>query len=59
MRSTPEPFLGKATISRMLSTDSSTIKIRSSPGAQPACGGAPNLKAFSMPENLDSTYSLL
>ena len=59
MRSTPEPFFGKATMSRMLSTDSRTIKMRSRPGAQPAWGGAPNLKAFSIPEKRDSTYSLL
>ena len=59
MRSTPEPFFGKATISLMLSTDSKTIKMRSRPGAQPAWGGAPNLKAFNIPLKRDSTYSLL
>lgn len=55
MRSTPEPFLGKATISRILSTPSSTIKMRSRPGAQPAWGGAPYLNAVSMPPKRDST----
>ena len=59
MRSTPEPFLGKATISRILSVSSRTIKMRSKPGAAPACGGAPYLKAESMPRKRDSTYSLL
>ena len=49
MRSTPEPFLGKATMSRMLVMLSRTMKMRSMPKAQPAWGGAPNLKALSMP----------
>ena len=55
MRSMPEPFLGKATMSRMLLTFSRTMKMRSKPGAQPAWGGAPYLKAFNIPEKWDST----
>ena len=36
MRSMPEPFLGKAMMSRMFSVFSRTMKMRSMPKAQPA-----------------------
>src|SRR3546814_10336831 len=35
------------------------MTMRSTPGADPPCGGAPNLKALIMPAKLVSTSSLL
>lgn len=58
MRSTPEPFLGKAMVSRILGMSRSSMKMRSRPGAQPAWGGAPNLKAVRRPPKRSSTYFL-
>ena len=55
--STPEPFFGKAMISRMLFSPINSINMRSTPYANPACGGAPNLKAPSIAPNFSSTYS--
>ena len=36
-------FIGKATTSRMLGVSASSMTMRSMPGAEPPCGGAPNL----------------
>ena len=39
-------FIGKAITSRMFSEPVSSITMRSTPGATPACGGAPYLNAL-------------
>ena len=41
----------------MLGSSASSITMRSMPGADPPCGGAPNLSADSMPPKRDSTTS--
>ena len=42
----------------MLGSSASSMTMRSMPGAEPPCGGAPNLKALIMPEKFVSTSSL-
>ena len=44
--------------SRMFGSSASSMTMRSMPGAEPPCGGAPNLKALIMPAKLVSTSSL-
>ena len=46
-------FIGKATISRMFGVSASSMTMRSMPGAEPPCGGAPYLNALSMPPKRD------
>ena len=42
-----------------MGSSASSMTMRSTPGAAPPCGGAPYLKAFSMPPKRASTSSLL
>ena len=55
MASAPLAPNGNATISRIFSSSFKSIKIRSIPGAIPACGGAPYLNASYNYGNFDST----
>ena len=48
-------FIGKSTTSRIFGSPASSMTMRSTPGAEPPCGGAPYLKALIMPAKLVST----
>src|SRR3954451_18046083 len=59
IRSSAFWFIGKRITSRMLGSSASSMTIRSMPGAEPPCGGAPNLKALIIPAKFVSTSSLV
>jgi hypothetical protein len=59
IRSCARWFIGKAMTSRMLGSSASSMTMRSMPGAEPPCGGAPSLNASIMPEKLASTSARL
>ena len=57
IRSSARWFMGNSTTSRMFGSPASSMTMRSIPGADPPCGGAPNLNALIMPEKFASTSS--
>ena len=57
IRSSARWFIGKSTTSRMFGSPARSMTMRSMPGAEPPCGGAPYLKALIMPEKFVSTSS--
>src|SRR5690606_3624188 len=59
IRSSAFWFIGKTTTSRILGSSARSITMRSTPGAEPPCGGAPNLNALIMPLKLASTSAWL